>query len=550
MFLVPGSNSHNSPLWRFLRLALTPILSVLIIGGTTLAQDARPAYTMTLDNRWSVDNGLSEKAFLVSLQGLANREGPNLYFVYPPEWPYSFPGPFRDYLSDVYNFRFEEVDGLDAALGLFRDKVKGYVVWDKDVRTSLIVAFTAAGLGDAVVVSEDQIPLVENAGIPLVEDFRGRFTGWSDYRIYTWAYDEYWDRVNHDFLVYIGGPARERMEAGIADMAVMKKAFATDLSVDPADSLEYGLSDRIFGEMEPWSFVLGWHSYGKDLEGQYITQMSRHTLRQEGLNTFPNMSFLTHIKLRDGYRFENHHNVALDDTLLPDAKVYLTCVQTDGLGLGAWFKAGRGEIPYAWETADGISLELFPVLLEFFYETAKPNDYFIGALSGPNYMYPKSIPRDRLAEVVSRAREQMDLMDLQVFGIMDYTEGNRYLGNIDEPEYVVDAYYKGMPGILGFINGYGPAHTNDFRNGVPFLSYDYYLSGERSEDDARQDLQELINLNTERPYFLAMHVRENSDVSRVQRILNGLGPDVEVVPMDVFMKLAAAQPTFRTHYLQ
>ncbi|MGA7305705.1 MAG: GxGYxYP domain-containing protein, partial [Rhodothermales bacterium] len=373
-----------------MRFLLTLVLGTFTLGQLA-AQELHHALSMTLDNRWSVGDGLGEKAFLVSLQGLANREAPNLYFVYPPEWPYSFPGPFKDYLSSKYQYEFEEISGVDEALDRFRDKVKGYVVWDGAVRTSLIVSFTTAGLEDAVVVSEDLIPLVEKAGIPMVEDFRGRFTGWSDDQIYSWAHDAYWDRVSHDFLIYIGGPARERMEAGIADMAVMKRAFATDLSADPADTLEYQLGDRIFGEMNPWAFVLGWHSYGKDLEGQYITQMSRHTLRQEGLNTFPNMSFLTHIKLREGYRFKNHHNVAPDSTLVPEAKVYLTCVQTDGLGLGAWFKPGRGEIPYAWETADGISLELFPVLQEFYYETAKPNDYFIGALSGPNYMYPKPI---------------------------------------------------------------------------------------------------------------------------------------------------------------
>ncbi|HUF09814.1 MAG TPA: hypothetical protein VMO47_10865, partial [Rhodothermales bacterium] len=377
---------------------------------------------------------------------------------------------------------------------------------------------------------------------------RGRFTEWTDYEIYNWAYDAYWDRVNQDFLIYIGGHAQERMEAGIADMAVMKRAFATDLSVNPADTLEYRLSDKIFGEMEPWSFVLGWHSYGKDTEGQHITQMSRHTLRQEALNTFPNMSFITHIPLREAYRFENNHNVDPDETLVPEPKVYITCVQTDGLGVGSWFRGGRGDIPYAWETADGISMELFPVLLEMFYETSTPNDYFIGALSGPNYMYPKSIPRQVLPEVISRAKDQMTMMDLRVWGIMDYTEGNRYHGNIDVPKYVVDAYYEGMPDALGFINGYGPAHTNDYRDGLPFISYEYYLAVDRPEDDATQDLQELINLNRQRPYFLPIHVRESSDVSRVKRILDRLGPEVEVVPMDVFMKLASARPTFRTNY--
>ncbi len=523
---------------------------LLLLWTSSFGQVDQAAVTMTLDEKWDFHSGLSEKAFLISIQGLANRESPELYFVYPDDWPYSFTGPFQEWLVDEYGFAFQNLDSPDAVFETFKDRVHGYVVWDEDIRASLMVSFTLAGLEDAVVVSGPQIQLLEAAGIPLIHDFRGQFAGQSDVEIFQWAYEQYWSRVDQGFLVYLGGRWRDGMQPGVADMAVAKRAFATDLSVDPADSAEYALSNRIFEEMEPWSFVLGWHSYLKDTEAQHITQMSRHTLRQEGLNTFPNMSFLNHLRLADGYRFENHHNIESDAELTPEAKVYITCVQTDGLGLGAWFRPGRGDIPYAWEVADGISMELFPVLLQFYYETASDKDYFIGALSGPNYMYPKAIPKDRLPEVVERAREQMELMDLRVFGIMDYTEGNRYYGNIDLPKSIVDEYYRGMSQTaIGFINGYGPAHTNDFRDGVPLISYDYYLSPTRPEKDATADLEELIGMNPERPYFLAMHVRESSDVDRVKRILDDLGPDIEVVPMDVFMKLAAARPTFRTWFL-
>ena len=58
------------------------------------------------------------------------------------------------------------------------------MVWDKEVRTSLIVAYTVAGLEQAVVVSKDEIPFVEAAGLKPVEDFRGKFTGKSDIQIY------------------------------------------------------------------------------------------------------------------------------------------------------------------------------------------------------------------------------------------------------------------------------------------------------------------------------------------------------------------------------
>ena len=35
-----------------------------------------------------------------------------------------------------------------------------------------------------------------------------------------------------------------------------------------------------------------------------------------------------------------------------------------------------------------------PGMAEYFYSTATPNDYLIGCLSGPGYLYPKAVPPD------------------------------------------------------------------------------------------------------------------------------------------------------------
>ena len=37
---------------------------------------------------------------------------------------------------------------------------------------------------------------------------------------------------------------------------------------------------------------------------------------------------------------------------------------------------------------------LAPAMLEYFYSHATPNDYFIGCLGGPGYVYPKAVPKD------------------------------------------------------------------------------------------------------------------------------------------------------------
>jgi hypothetical protein len=189
-----------------------------------------------------------------------------------------------------------------------------------------------------------------------------------------------------------------------------------------------------------------------------------------------------------------------------------------------------------------------PPVLQYFYENKTPNDYFIGGLSGPGYMYPKAIPADKFPGLMAFGRDLMQRLDLRVLEIMDYSEGNRHVGNTDLPRELVDRYYQAYPDVLGFINGYGSARTFDLRDGKPFLSYDYYLDVNRTIDEAAADLEELIQLNPARPYFLLMHVRESNTIEKVATIFSRLSEPVEVVPLDVLLKLAASEPTFRPRF--
>jgi hypothetical protein len=406
------------------------------------------------------------------------------------------------------------------------------------------VAFTLAGLEDAVVVTESQVPMMKAAGLEKIGDFRNRFTGETDAEIYRWAWAKYGERCSDEVIVWMGGVAGDRMQPGVADYGLYREAFFTDLSANPQDTSELALADRILDSMSAGGLVMGWHSYAKDTEGQHVTLVSQHALAVEGLTTLPNTSFNTQIPTTPGFTFENNHSISPDTTLTPEKKVYLSPVQTDGLGIGAWREPGRGSLPYAWEVTMNWAW-LSPALLQYFYQQATPNDYFIGSLSGPGYLYPKAVPDSARPALIEEARRLMERLDLRVFETMDYSEGNRLWGTVDLPESVVDDYYDGMPNAIGFINGYGPASTFDLRDGRPFLSYDYYLSPNRPKSAVLADLRELARLNPERPYFLLLHVRQRSSIERVRGILDALGEAFEVVPLDRFLKLAAGTPTFR-----
>ena len=188
----------------------------LSIAQTTSGAE-KNAYVMQMSEDWTIEGDLPEHALLLSLQGLVNRDGPNLYFEYMPSWTWKITKPLREFYERRHGFAFTPLETPEEALELFAGSAKGYVVWDKEARTSLIVAFTVAGLEEVVVVSEEQIPLVEEYGLEMVVDLRGDFNGMPDHEIYQIAMDRYWDRCSRDLVIWMGGVHGNRMEPGMAD---------------------------------------------------------------------------------------------------------------------------------------------------------------------------------------------------------------------------------------------------------------------------------------------------------------------------------------------
>jgi hypothetical protein len=263
------------------------------------------------------------------------------------------------------------VNDADAALTRFAQYAKGCVVWDKSVRSSLIVAFTIAGVEDLVVVNADLLPLALKHGLKPVVDLRGVFTGQQDHQIYQWAYDRYWKRCSRDYYVVLGGHAGAEMQPGIADFGVMQRAFFSDLSANPKHPEELALLKRILGQQNQASIVLGWHSYGKDTEGQHTTLTGNYGLKMEGLHNLPNVSFTCQIPLTPDFKFTNNHSVRRDEVRVAEKKVYVAALATDSMGIGTWTKPGRGKIPYGWQVLMNWAW-MNPPALQYFTRTRRP----------------------------------------------------------------------------------------------------------------------------------------------------------------------------------
>ncbi|RXK56240.1 hypothetical protein ESB00_10305 [Oleiharenicola lentus] len=523
----------------FFALLLAPLL--------TAAENARSAFVMHWDGQWQVAGGLPEKVLLVSLQGLANRAAPQLYVVHPRDFQWEITEPLFDFYQRKHGVRFTGLKTAEEALSRFAGAAKGYVVWDPAVPATLNVAFTIAGLEDALVVTAGLVPLVEKHGLKPIDDLRGRYTGQTDAQIYGDAVRRYWARCTHDSIMLMGGHAGAVRQPAMGDWGVRQRMFFQDLSANPKHPEELALAQKLLSELNPGATVFGWHSYAKDTEEQWTTLLSGYGLKMEGLHNLPNLSFNCQFGFTPGFKFTNSHRVARDAKLTAAAKVYLSFVQSDSIGIGVWTKPGRGKLPFAWQVTMNWT-KFSPAALEYFHESATPNDYFIGGLSGPGYMYPNHIPADRFPLLMKEARELMAVLDEHVMEIMDNSAADGNVGNADLTKETVDRYYEAFPDVIGFINGYGPARTRDLRDTRPLISYDYYIDPRRPRTEVAADLNELIALNATRPYFLLVHVRESNDVNSLVEVVKQLDGPVEVVPLDVFLKLAASKKTYTTRY--
>jgi hypothetical protein len=391
------------------------------------------------------------------------------------------------------------------------------------------------------------IPLAKKHGLKQIDDLRGRYAGKSDGEIYQDAYDRYWDQCIKDALMLMGGHRGRVMQPAMADWGIQRKMFFHDLSANPKHPDELALTKILYDQMKPGSTIFGWHPYGKDTEEQATTLLSGYGFKMEGLHNLPNLSFNSQFTFTKDFKFTNNHTVERDALLQAEEKVYITFIQSDSIGIGVWTKPGRGKLPFGWQVTMNWS-KYSPAALEYFHESATPNDYFMGGLSGPGYMYPNHIPADRFPLLMDEAKELMELLDERVMEIMDNSAADGNVGNTDLTKETVDRYYENFPDVIGFINGYGPARTRDLRDTRPMISYDYYIDPKRPRDAVTDDLNELITLNAKRPYFLAVHVRESNDVNSLVEVTKNLDGPVEIVPVDKFLKLAASNKTYTTRY--
>ncbi|WP_276355011.1 GxGYxYP domain-containing protein [Cohnella caldifontis] len=148
------------------------------------------------------------KLLLSTLQGIVNRALPRIYLIESQEEGKTA------WLNDLHVPYTVHEDAWDI-VRMFKDEVRGAIVYDPAIPDSINVATTLAGIKDAVAVSPELAKTLGAApyNLPVLEDLQGRFKNRLD--AYTWQYEHLWNQTTHRMLIGLSPNTSIRIPPGI-----------------------------------------------------------------------------------------------------------------------------------------------------------------------------------------------------------------------------------------------------------------------------------------------------------------------------------------------
>lgn len=420
------------------------------------------------------ESGLREdqRLALACLQGLVNRDGPQLYVVR---------GPNDEHWADWYlRYGLEPEEVGWGRVGELLPAAAGAVLVDWQFRHSIGPAVTACSTQGLLPWSEALA--AEHPQVPIRLDLRGRWQEKS--AAYRWAAAELWPACSRDTVASVHIGAGE-FSNGLLDYVVAQRAFLSGMAVNEIDfPQEAALWRGMLAQMNPLGLAVGWHQ-PEDIEATWVQACSEAGVLEVCSSGVGNLSFHRHVKARHPYRQDHIATARLDP-----AATYVTFSQTDGDSIAAmaglqqrqWTSPFRGSAPLGWWMAPKLGLDLGPALLEYYYETKGPADYLMCGPSGAGYNYPTPF-RDRKA-YLALSRQLMQAADMRTVMVINRLvqrlPGNlvahrtaagdiplplgEHGGPIEElknqygadwvDQAVVEDYAAGLPEALGFFQGF------------------------------------------------------------------------------------------------
>ena len=422
---------------------------------------------------------------VAALQGIVNREQPRLYIGYDKilRWMQYHSGKVT--IDGEYD--------IDKVFEMYKDKVKGLIIYDDQFDAGLNIAITYAGIEDLLPVTPQLAEsLSTKFGWKVVHDLRGR---WTDrVEAYKWAFENLRPKCTNYALMHFkfahipndGSFEAESWRHQVAhsvDYAVMARMFVWHIYMEPVPG-EMELANRIMESVPFYTPVFG-ASSGKMLaEPVFVTYVSTYANLHIPLYS-PNVSVLSGVRIPDDQLKQKRLPVTRE--IDPD-KIYIafTNSEHDNMGhvigggvpwksLGMetddpykmwWADPMRGKVPIGWPIGP-LLCELAPTILARMTMTATDNDYFMAALSGisltniPDFGAAYPGMEDELSAGYAK-------LTGEYLNRLGWTMINPWSG-----PGTLRAFTQNIPGLEGIFEGYGRhpgvtyEHASYLLDGVP-----------------------------------------------------------------------------------
>ncbi|GGH03695.1 hypothetical protein GCM10007415_44880 [Parapedobacter pyrenivorans] len=424
-------------------------------------------YTYTLSGDNTAD-AYDEAVMVACIQGILNRNTTQLYLLSDT---YERPAYWLDTLSAsgkwLENKEHTAIATLEELMALAGDQVKGAIIWDPDVPASLNVATTLAGLEDGIVVSPGQADLyLDRWELPIIKDFRGMFTGQETGSkkndAYRWAIREFLEtgRCDPHWLCLYEDAYMTREKGDInyvvtRDWPVRNQSFVYDLSPWGDEAPLDDPDQRLGTDLETYKLMLeavmkltkgkqmtevaGFFSFPKysnipgyeskhdpvPTEWETVHLISPYNCYQ---NTVAHLCFNQSIHAQAAVGELQQGRPELKDP--EGGKTYLCFLMADYDSATPlydflpkhWNDSARGEIPLAWGINPNL-IETYPDVIQYFYDTKSPNDFFTADASAAGYMNPNRIGSAHLPLFIDHNKRFYQRLDMSLSPmVLDWDE--------------------------------------------------------------------------------------------------------------------------------
>jgi len=470
--------------------------------------------------------GLSweERIALSSLQGLVNRRKPRIYQIWAPcdqRW--------LEYYTEKHSIGHELVEDPMTLLESHRDVPNGLVVYDPDMPDTANLAVTISGIEGLLLVTGALADKLDE-GWAVKKDLTGRFE--DRVSAYRWAWDELFPQCNRHILgsLCVGKrPIWMQNRTAIIDYLVANRSLVIHLSAARRDRDEAELFDEILEGAGPRGVLLGWHC-ARDKEKEYVARAARKGFFVLCSAGSPNMTVHGGIP-RSRERYTQREPEAIKDI---ENKVYVSLYLTDGDAIWAmdnhqsenWMSENRGEIPFNWGLLPLI-YDIAPGMLDYYYETATENDYFVCPSSGAGYTY--SYLHDDW--YLHYSKRYMDLTG-QIAANMVNWDTTFWWREVEDPKAIYRE--KRIIKPAGLVTGLGGSvFATSYPLGTPKVHASVVL---HEGEECSKKLMQLAAANPQRPLFLFAFVQISKGVyDHLVRDLRSLPDEIELLHMDKFM---------------